>query len=361
MLPYHAYYNALENLDQESADWQSTISGLVVLRLINDWLDVGKSVIGDTQSFDTARALVQQIPDDSSLKPILDHTLRLLEHKEPQISHAIPPLLSYAEELQNHAEYDLTHDMLVPLLKRAKATQDSNLIAQVALKLACNARVSGRYDLSEECYVRGIREARSINNTHLIWNGHLGLSKLLGAQGDLSKADALCETVLTDAQRTGNVEYTSLALHDRAHMLSLRGDDDSAIPLLRRALTCRAVSEVEREYIKADLGACLTITGEIPASREINHKLVVSGIAREVRWQAAGNLMFAAIKEKSKEQFDLYRKALTLVNMPVLCAVQHQYDVAEGFRVFGNIAAAEAMHNKASALANDYGIDARSF
>src|SRR5580704_926003 len=83
MLAYEAYFDALAPLKTTTDAWKSIMAGLVVLRLVDDWLDSGPSAIkNNPASVQAAREAVARVSEKDQARPILCDLVDIVTQSE---------------------------------------------------------------------------------------------------------------------------------------------------------------------------------------------------------------------------------------------------------------------------------------
>src|SRR3569833_375500 len=158
MLPYHFYYERLAAIgDTQSDEWRTITASLDVLRLVDDWLDLGAPFVApDSYQFMVARALIDQLPEEEMLKPILERILIALRNEKHTSVQAIAsPMLDYTGKMLEDGHYSLAHDVLTTLQSRAMRARDDQLAASASLQLAFGLRKTGQFDIAAQTYDMG--------------------------------------------------------------------------------------------------------------------------------------------------------------------------------------------------------------
>lgn len=360
MLPYHAYYDALAEIGTTpNEEWKLTTAGLVVLRLVNDWLDFPDiRARTDDASIAAARYLISEISPTKKLRPYLTRIIRALERADDlSLSSIERPVASYAETLSRNGRFALANDALQPLLVHAQKSHDTRALARITGKLGLMARSMGRADESMEYYERSLGYAKSVGDPHSEWIAVAGLNKLAFARGDFPTVESSLSRMTRIAKNACDLSLEWLTIHDRAFVADTSGNAQEAVRLLEAVapiahlLPCDDV-----EVMEGDLASSLILVDRVEESKRRNLVLAKSARTQIARWGALHHLMYIGMLENDFSTFDFYRKTLEFAPLHAWAAVLYRFYAAQGLRHFGNVVGADQELAKAKSLANSYGI-----
>jgi len=350
MLPHASYYDALASLpNPRSQEWQHIAAGLVVLRLVDDWLDTSKHSL-TAYDYNAARALIATIPKGSPLKEILDNLVMAVEHagSPHSIATVVTGIFAYADQLDHDAQFSLSEDVLENFRQRAIGLQDSALITKACLKLALNYRLARKLRLAEKFYDEGIFYAKQVGDSVGAFKGECGRAKLTGMLGNVDAAHIAFETLVHNAKKNGDTNLVSSALHDWGHLYMSTVDDGKiALPMFEEALS---MCDGDAVYLAADVAAARLGVGDIRRSQETNVCLAVTAKHRRIRWQAVVNLMYGEACLGNVEQFHWYVSVLDPLTTHRYFRYLYKTVAAEGFRILGDTSKAATWHTEARHL-----------
>jgi hypothetical protein len=148
MLAYEAYFDALEPLRTTTNAWKSILAGLVVLRLVDDWLDGGPIAIrNNPASVLAVREAIARVSERDPVLPVLCNLVDVVTQSEQTIFQTIAgPMLDYGNMLASTDRCSLSQNVFASLLDRAQAVQDNLTIARTARRLGLVLRLLGQLE-----------------------------------------------------------------------------------------------------------------------------------------------------------------------------------------------------------------------
>jgi hypothetical protein len=339
MLPHAIFFETLASIqDDKSPEWHSTVAGLVVLRLVDDWISFGTHIVAtDVTGLAAVRASIQQVAEGDPVKSLLFQVVDAMEGAEAaKIRPLAPALSAYAQALQYEGKFALVSDIAQMMISYADAESEYEIAMRASLQLGYCSRHLGFFDLAEKSQTEAEHYAELIGDLSSVFLARISLAKTVAARGNLGYADERLAAVQKDATDAGVDHMRGYALHERAVLAHYRSDYQGAIRLAYNAIDYMK-TELERDHVLADLAALFMRVGHVSAARDTNLILASCGQEQTTRWQANINLMTAAALEWQEEAFELYRAALQCVDLPPREAIYYHRACAEGFRTFGKV------------------------
>ena len=143
MLTYEAYFDALRPLRTTTDKWKSILAGLLVVRLVDDWLDGGPCVIDkNPASVQAIREAVARIAERDPVRPILCDLVDVVTQSETATVQTIAaPMLAYGNILESTGQWSLSRDVFANMLDRAQAVQDHSITARTARRFGLVLRL----------------------------------------------------------------------------------------------------------------------------------------------------------------------------------------------------------------------------
>jgi len=94
MVPYRRFYEVLARLKESTdSDWAPTLAGLVVLKLIDQWLDIGVHMVtSDVSRLVVIRDAIDAIAKTSPMRRMLTDIVDTMEHAEHPRVQSLTPL-----------------------------------------------------------------------------------------------------------------------------------------------------------------------------------------------------------------------------------------------------------------------------
>jgi hypothetical protein len=190
MLPRSQYFYTLASIgDVTPPEWDATVAGLAVLRLVDDWLDFGAQ---DDIDLVAARQLIDRAPNMYVPRSLLRRIVDVVEHTEAVSVRAIAhPLFDYARSLESSGDLALAESVLTPLLVRAELAKDTATAIQTALRLGHVLHQAGQLDLAQEAYITALTHARTIGDSSSVLQAQRSIVKITDEYDDAMRISAL--------------------------------------------------------------------------------------------------------------------------------------------------------------------------
>ncbi len=356
MLAHVVYFETLASIDDELVPaWKATAAGLVVLRLIDDWLDAGAQIVTtDVTGLRAIRDAVAAVSEGDPIRSILNGTVEAIANAETSsIGIVASHLMAYGRALHYAGQWGLAKDVFTTLMRRAEDVDDSETLIHAALRLGFVTRRKGEHEESEAAYMVAEEESLSAKNWEGQTRARLGIAQNAIDRGNLPKADELLEEVVSTARTHKLDAVMADALQDRARLHHNRGDFAGAVRFGYSALEF-AQDLSSRDRILGDVAASFAELGNWTAAKDAH--LIVAATTQEewLRQQTLINLMDIAILEKQEIAFHQYRRTLADCSFqPLMQAYFHLY-TGKGYRTFENFTKAGKEFDRAIEIATQF-------
>ncbi len=354
MLVHAAYFEKLASIkDDNSPQWKSTLAGLAVLRVVDNWLDLGAQVVTtDITGLRAVGEAIHAVSEGNPIRTILQGITTAIQQAEVAQIHLIASnMLAYGRALHYAGEWHLSHSVFADLLDRAQQGGDTETAIQAALRLGFVARRIGDLEASSQAYELAEREAQRTQDLEGCLRARLGFAQNTITRGNLPQADQMLASVAAEAQSKHLPTVVADALHARAHLCHTRQDYATAVRLGYSALEY-APDALARDRILGDIAASFAELGHLAAAQDANLIIAASTQEEWLRQQAMVNLLHIAVKAGHQLQFEHYRNVLTnTVLQPYLRAYYHLFS-GEAFKRFGSLSAAVEEFQAAIAVAS---------
>src|SRR5580704_11190010 len=178
MLAYEAYFDALAPLKTTSDAWKSIMAGLVVLRLVDDWLGSGSLAIAENPAnVHAARDAVARMPESDPLRPPLCDLIDIVAQSEQSTVQAVAAtMLDYGRLLQFADRWTLARDVFVSLLKWSSIKRDQQTVARTARRLGLVLRRLDQLDASDSAYAIAVQTSSDIKQPSIFLRVRMGLA-----------------------------------------------------------------------------------------------------------------------------------------------------------------------------------------
>ena len=355
------FFEEVASHDEGDAAWRSATAGLVVLRLVDAWLESGRSVVADDGwSVRSVRAAVESIDDGTPIRSILDRVIDALQEQKPDIHVVVTPLMAYAKALEYDANWVLAEDVYQSVLAHLHPLEDSDASIAAHLRLGQCYRNLNRLDDALDAYAIAQDVAAKAGDLVGVLQSRVLESRIAIIRGNLPRAEELLDDTIQRATGAAFTDVRSKALHERSNVAQLRGQYEMAIKLAYEALE-HLESATDRDRILSDIALTFSELGVYSAARDAY--LVLSATAREeyVRWAAELNLLEIAAVTGMEIVFETYRIRLARQTLPPFLATAFELHLGLGYQALGNAGDAELHLRRAVALAGEHGINKSLF
>jgi len=352
-LSHIPFFERLGRLDERSAEFRELAAGLVTLRLFDAWMHEGAHVTApDAWGLRAVRESIAAAEVRSPVRALLASAVDAMEPSEPLIRLAVvlPRFMAYARTLQFDGRWDLAIDVYRTILAHAEPTGHADHVIAANLQLAAGLRTLARWDEARDAYREAGEIALMSGDMANVLKSRIGEANVHTERGNLPEAERILDRAIVDAESMGMLEVRSLALHDRAHAASRRGDHDSAVAMQYMALH-DAPEGTARDRVLADLAASFFEIGLRPAARDANLVLAATAQEQFTRWQATINLMELAAVDHFEPLFEQYRRELVGAPLPPVLLAWYGYYVGQGYRIFAHTRKAQGAFEQALAHA----------
>ena len=347
-----AFFTELASLEDGDPSWRAVTAGLVVLRLVESWIEEGAQVVAaDSWGVRSVRAAIDDMPDGLPARTLLAGVVDALTSAHAGDLHGVTPrLMAYARSLDLEARWALAADVYDTILRHAHPFEDTDVVVNALLRRGHCLRQMGALAEAATVFVTAGEVATRASDMIGTLRARIGEAKVLAERGNLPAADEMLESAAAVAGEHTLSEVRSAATHDRSHVAILRGRYDAAVRFAYDALR-ESSNEHERERILNDLATAFSMLGVKSAARDAF--LIIATTAREqyLRWAATINLLELAADESVRLQFERYRQQLANAELPPLLQVQFELHVGRGYQAMGEPGLAQAWLERAAGSA----------
>jgi tetratricopeptide (TPR) repeat protein len=354
------FFEAVARSDEGSANWRVATAGLVVLRLVDAWLENASTTADDDWGIRSVRTAVNEVDEGTPIRAILGRILDGLEEQKPDIHVVVAPLMAYARALEYEAEWPMAIDVYHSVLAHLHPFEDADASIAAHMRLGYCYRALQLLDDASEAFAAASEIATEKGDMvnvllALVNEGHNDVLR-----GNLPRAEAILDDAILRATGSAFEDVRARALHERSNVAHHRGDYERAIQLAYAAYR-HSQTPTERDRILNDMAVAFSELGVYSAARDAY--LVLSATAQEqyMRWAATINLMELSYQTGGEMLFELYRRQLSGVEMPPLLATSYQLFVGLGYRRFGDLSKARSFLERALTLAEQHALNQQLF
>jgi tetratricopeptide (TPR) repeat protein len=358
-LPFFAELAALEDGDPS---WRAVSAGLVVLRLVDAWIEEGAAAVAaDGWGMRSVEAAIEEVDDGVPARAVLRSVVTALKGSQPNDMRGVAPrLMAYGRSLDLDAKWALAADVYETVIAHVHPLEESDVAISAHLRRAYCQRSLGALEDASTSYDAASSIAGSIGDIFGMLRAQIGSATIAKTRGNIPEAEALLDDAIARAESHELTDVRALALQDRADIAYLRGNYDLAVRVAYEALE-HTKDPVNRDRILSDIATSFYMLGVRSVARDTY--LIIEATAQEqyARWVASINLMEIAAQDGSMPLFERYRKLLSSADLPPLLRAQFLLHLGEGYAALGETSLAEAALTTASDLAGKYALNQLSF
>ena len=349
------FFAELAQLDDGDTAWRSVSAGLVVLRLVDAWIEEGAAAVAaDGWGVRSVDAAIEEMPAGLPARAVLRSIVDAVKSSATSDMHAIAPrLMAYARSLDLDAKWALSADVYETVIAHVHPIEESDVAITAHIRLAFSLRELGLIDRSAAACDDASVLARSVGDMVGVLRAQIGRARIAVTRGNLPDAERHLDDAISRAGSEGLSDVRAVALQERANVAYLRGNYDSAVRLAYEALR-DTHDPINRDRLLLDIAASFFMLGARSVARDAYLILEATAQEQYQRWVAAINLMELAAAEGAATIFERYRRhLLEQPLMPVLRTQLHLH-IGTGYADLGEPVAARAALTTARGLAERY-------
>lgn len=309
VLRHFAFFEALAAADESDPSWKTISAGLVVMRLVDQWIEDGKaSTRLSAWSVNAVRDAIDDIPQTTplrrSLTGIVDGVVSLTDVDMHALS---PRLMAYGQALEYESKWALAIDVYRTIVEHTHPVDAADIAVSAHIQLAFCLRTVGDLEGSAVAYERAAIVANASGNIVGVLRARLGDARLAIARGNIPGAESILDETIARSGAPSLSLVRSQALHERAHVAGLRGQYEAAVRFAYEALEL-ATSPRDRDRILGDIATAFMYLGLLDVARDAYLVLVATSQEEYTRWMSELNLMDIASRQRNEILFDRYRR-----------------------------------------------------
>jgi tetratricopeptide (TPR) repeat protein len=336
-LRHVAFFEELSRANENDPAWRSVSAGLVVMRLVDQWIEAGPPVVAsDSWGMNAVREAISEIPETTPLRRMLSAIVdSIASASHVDIHSLLPRLTAYGQALEYDAKFALAADVYQTVVEHADPVEDADLVVSAYIQLAFCLRNVLDLEGAAHAYEQASRVALAAGDLIGVLRGRLGDVKIAVARGNMPQAESILDETIARAQSSGLNDICSRALHERAYVAGLRGQHERAVRYAYEALEL-ATTPRDRDRILTNIATGFRFLGLVDAARDAY--LVLAATAQEIyiRWMSELNLMEIAAEQGVELQFDKYRRDLESADFTPLLRVTYLLHVGRGYHALGD-------------------------
>ena len=361
-LRHLAFFDELSRLNESDEGWREVAAGLVVLRLVDRWLEEGAGVVAaDAWGHASVVSAIDEIPVGRPVRGMLRSVVdAMVASGTPNFRAVAPRLMAYARALDFDAKWALAIDVYHMVIGFSEPLEDSDTVIAAHLRLGFCLRQIGEVDQSAAAYGIAGRLSEQTGDMMGVLRARIGDAKIALLRGNLPRAEMILDETIEDAAKNGLAGVESMALHDRAAAATLRGDYELAIRFAYRALE-GSETERNRDRILHDIADSFYRLGVRSAARDAFSVIVATSQEQYLRWSAAIHLLGIAADDGIGPSFERFRQELSAQPLPPALRAEFEFNTGRGYLVLGQFDEATTWLEAASSTANASGMYQMAF
>jgi len=354
MLRHRAFFESLASLEEGNPAWHAATAGLLVLRLLDAWIEEGTAP--DPWTIRNVETAISEVDEGSLFHGLLANIVGVIRSGRADVHRIVSPLMAYGQALEYDAHWNLGADVYRALLAHLHPSEDGQAVANAYIRLGTCHRNLNEVDAAASAFASAGEIAASRGDMEGILRARIGEARVAIMRGNYPQAETILDRTIVDAQSPGLVDVRSRALHDRSEVAQMRGDFELAIRLAYDAMLT-SQSQRERDRILGDIATAFLELGVYSAARDAYLVLSVTATEQYVRWTALLNLLDVESAEGHEVLFEQYRRQLVDAPLPPGLVVAYDINVGEGYQRFGNLELARQHYEHARTVALEFGLN----
>lgn len=361
-----AFLEKLAHCDPDDRAWQEAVAGLVVLRIVDHWLQpAAPGADVSDESFAAADAEIRRLEVGSEQRALLSALVARVRRlrddaSEEALEGLCRALWAYGRALEDDADWGAALDVYRTALRVSDLAPDPlrlELAGRVELRIAFTCRELGASDEAAAIYARVRNAARAAGWREGELRCDFGETKIVILRGDLPDAEQRLADLAERAGSYGIRTVQAMALHELGTVLGRRGRIAAAVTRLFDAYRLTPPSELADRYqVLCDIALGFSLLGLRDAARHMFVAIVLRAPRRRARWVAALNLMQIARQLGDLAAFDHWRAWLQEQAMrPPELLAGYNLEVGYAGLAFGRFEESAAAFSSALNIAEKYG------
>jgi len=346
------FFEEMASRDEGAPEWRAAMAGVVVLRLVDAWIEDGPRVVAaDDWGMRSVRTAIDELDSNEMLRSILSSVVHVLESSTiVDMGVLAPRLMAYGQLLEYDAKWTLAGDVYSSIIGHTHPIQEADVATQAHLRRGFCLRQMGDLPASLFAYQTAGEIAQTANDMVGVLRARIGEAKGAIARGNMPQAREILDETITRAKEHGLNAVQSMALHDRSSVSYLSGDFELAIRLAYEALSITD-SARERDRILGDIAASFFHLGVHSAARDAYLILAATAQEQYERWLATLNLMEVAAADGEELLFEQYRRSVDVQVLPPQLEVLYWLQGGTSYEALGHFDEARAFLEKALSFA----------
>lgn len=351
------FFEEIASREEGDSEWRAATAGLVVVRLVDAWLEDGPVVsTDDGWSLRSVNNAIDDVDEGTPIRAILGRVMDALQQQKPDIHVVVTPLMAYGQALEYDAKWLLAADVYHSVLAHLHPVEDSDASIAAHFRLGHCYRSLHLIDEATEAFASASQIATAVGDMVSVLLARVNEAHIAVLRGNLPHAAEILDDTIVRA--TGNEfrDVRSRALHERSNVAHLRGQYELAVRFAYEALE-HSQSQTQRDRILGDIAVSFLQLGVYSAARDAY--LVLSATAQELytRWAATINLLEISAHTGAEMLFEAYHRQLAGAKLPPYLATAFEVSLGTGYQRLGDLTRARVHLERAMAMAGEHGLN----
>ena len=328
-----AFFEAIaEHPDQGDPLWVESVSGMLVLRFFEEWLDSPALASVNEPGIGRMQGLIEEI-ENPEIRYLLGTAVRvLMEAEGGRPSLVVGPLLAYARYLDEEGRDVLAIDVLHTVAEAVNPPDgagDFRLAAQIYLRIGALAIRSRQFDVAEANHKTAIGLGELLDDRAIVLEANIAQAMVTTMRGNLGEAEASLTALIQQARSAGIPWLEARGRHIRGSAIQRRGRAGEALRDFYAAYPI-APNELMREMLLNDMAACAAELGLWRTARIVHRTLAQTAQSEAARSAALINLLEVAIWDKDQAAFQAAWRQLGQCKIPGDLQLHAEWYYAQG-------------------------------
>jgi tetratricopeptide (TPR) repeat protein len=337
-LRHLAFFEAMAAMENESVpEWPEAASGLLVLRVFDNWLKDGTAGMEENPwGMNAVRDQILMIGPGKPVRSILQGLMQAMARTEPEdLALVTPRLMAYGRALHQDAKWDMAADVYWTVIDSATAETEPETLIDAYMQFGYCARMANKWDEAGRAYEAAQSMAEASGDVVKLLRSRIAQAKLAIDRGNLPEAEEILDATITTASNSEKLRAVkAVALHDRAVVAHLKGDFEQAVHFGYDALS-GTTDPAARDRVLSDVASSFMELGVLTAARDAFVVLASTAQEQYIRWAATINLMDVATRDGYEPAFEQCRRELADAALPPILAANLQLVLGRGLGAFG--------------------------
>ena len=355
------FFEEISRHDERDPAWKAATAGLVVLRLVDAWIEEGPHVVRDDDwALRSVRATIDDVDPRSNLGGILRSVVDVMGESAVDVRLLPPRLMAYGQLLEYEAQWAMAADVYATIIAHTHPSEDADVAARAHLRRGFCLRHVGDVDASVAAYHSAEHIAEAAGDMEGVLRARVGEASTALMFGNLPRAESILDETIGRAAQHNLTDVRSIALHERAVVAGERGDYELSIRLAYEALELTQ-SPRARDRILGDIAVSFHRLGVRSAARDAWLILATTAQEQYQRWQSSLNLMEISAEEGDEIMFEYYRRAVDESRLPPKLAANYWLQGGVALEHLGRHSEARRYLERALLVAEEFELNQVAF